>query len=118
MDQQVSVFGQMGDRPIREITLRNKAGAMARILEYGAVVRDLVVPKPGGGLQRVVLGLNSVADYMAHSPHFGAIAGRYANRIAHGKFTLDGVSYQLPLNQEASTRCMAGAMASASRPGR
>ena len=92
-------FGVIDDHPVEEITLRSRAGAQARIITYGAVVRDLVVPKPGGGQQRVVLGLNTIEDYQAHSPHFGAIAGRYANRIRHGRFALDGKTYQLPLNQ-------------------
>lgn len=99
MSADVRIFGAVEGQPVQEITLRNAAGASAKILSWGAVVRDLVVPKPGG-VQRVVLGLNSLEDYITHSPHFGAIAGRYANRIAHGRFTLDGASHQLPLNQE------------------
>ena len=84
---------------IRQVALQT-AEAEAQILEYGAVVRDLKVRRRDGGLQRVVLGLNSVEDYVAHAPHFGAIAGRYANRIRGGRFELDGVAYQLPLNQD------------------
>jgi aldose 1-epimerase len=57
-------------------------------------VRDLVAPS-SNGLQRVVLGLNTIEDYIAHSPSFGAVPGRFANRIANGRFTLDGVAYQL-----------------------
>ena len=49
----------------------------------------------GGGLQRVTLGLNSIEDYVHHSPSFGAVPGRYANRIANGRFTIDGVAYTL-----------------------
>ncbi|MBN8534084.1 MAG: galactose mutarotase [Rhizobiales bacterium] len=94
------VFGAINGLPVHEVTLRNGAGAIAKVLSWGAVLRDLVVPRPGGDPQRVVLGLNSLEDYTAHSPHFGAIAGRYANRIAHGRFTLDGLTHQLPLNQE------------------
>src|SRR3712207_8922981 len=52
------------------------------------------------GPQRVVLGRDSGEDYTAYSPHFGAIAGRFANRIAQGRFTIDGERYQLPLNQD------------------
>ena len=92
-------FGTLGSTAVEEVILAHPGGACARIITYGAVVRDLVVPKSGGGTQRVVLGLNTLDDYLAHSPHFGAIAGRYANRIAHGRFTLDGKTYQLPLNQ-------------------
>lgn len=94
------VFGEANGHQVLEITLGNKAGASAKILTYGAVVRDLIVPKPDGVMQRVVLGLNSLEDYITHSPHFGAIAGRYANRIAGGRFFLDDEAHRLPLNQE------------------
>lgn len=99
MSQDVSSFGEAHGRAVQQITLRNGAGAEAKILSWGAVVRDLLVPH-AGSRQRVVLGLNTLEEYIAHSPHFGAIAGRYANRIARGQFTLDGTPYQLPLNQE------------------
>lgn len=94
-----SIFGSLSDgTPIREVTLRSAAGATATIMEWGAVVRDLIVPA-NGKPQRVVLGYSALDDYLKHSPHFGAIAGRYANRIAGGRFHLDGKAYQLPLNQ-------------------
>lgn len=93
-----SIVGEFLGMPVEEASLRSAAGAEARILTYGAVVRDLVVPGPKGQ-QRVVLGFPDFAPYPEHSPHFGAIAGRFANRIAHGRFALDGKTYQLPLNQ-------------------
>jgi aldose 1-epimerase len=93
------VFGAMDGRQIREVALAID-GAEALILEYGAIVRDLKIRRPDGAMQRVVLGLNTLEDYIVHAPHFGAIAGRYANRIAHGRFTLDGKTYQLTLNQD------------------
>ena len=87
-------FGQIDQAPVFEITIASKAGASAKILTWGAVVRDLVVPA-SNGLQRVVLGLNTLDDYLAYSPSFGAVPGRFANRIANGRFVLDGVAYQL-----------------------
>lgn len=94
-----AVFGALPNgREIREVSLRSKAGATATVMEWGAVVRDMHAPRPGGGLQRVVLGLNSLDDYINHSPHMGAIAGRFANRIRDGAFRLDGQRYQLPIN--------------------
>ena len=87
-------FGGIGGAPVFEVTIASSAGASAKILTYGAVVRDLVVPA-SNGLQRVVLGLNTIEDYLAYSPSFGAVPGRFANRIANGRFTLDGVAYQL-----------------------
>src|SRR5579883_325360 len=90
----IRAFGEAEGAAIVEITIASKAGAVAKILNWGAVLRDLVVPSRNGP-QRVTLGLNSVADYQAHSPSFGAVPGRFANRIANGRFTLDGVEYQL-----------------------
>jgi aldose 1-epimerase len=87
-------FGQIGQAPVFEVAIASQAGASAKILTWGAVVRDLVVPTPNG-LQRVVLGLNTLDDYLAYSPSFGAVPGRFANRIANGRFELDGVTYQL-----------------------
>ncbi len=89
-----SQFGEIDGAPVTEIVIRSKAGAEARILTYGAVVRDMIFPAAGGS-QRVVLGLNSIEDYLAHSPHFGAVPGRFANRIAGGRFVLDGVAHTL-----------------------
>ncbi len=89
-----SLFGEIDGAPVHEIAIGSKAGASAKILTFGAVLRDLVVPASGGA-QPVTLGLNSIEDYVAHSPHFGAVPGRYANRIAGGRFVLDGVAYTL-----------------------
>ena len=87
-------FGQIDQAPVFEVAIASKAGASAKILTWGAVVRDLVVPA-SNGLQRVVLGLNTLDDYIAYSPSFGAVPGRFANRIANGRFVLNGVAYQL-----------------------
>ncbi len=93
------VFGTHNGRDIHEVTLATPE-AEAKIIEYGAVVRDLLVRSASGAMQRVVLGLTTIEDYVQHAPHFGAIAGRYANRIRHGRFTLDGETHQLRLNQD------------------
>jgi aldose 1-epimerase len=87
-------FGHYQAAPAFEVEIASKTGASAKIITWGAVVRDLLAPGPQG-LQRVVLGLNTLEDYIAHSPHFGAVPGRFANRIAGGRFVLDGVEYQL-----------------------
>lgn len=92
-------FGRHDGRDTFEVTIRSPAGAEAKIITYGAVVRDLVMPARHGR-QRVVNGLETLDDYVRHSPHFGAIAGRYANRIRGGRFSIDGESYRLPLNQD------------------
>jgi aldose 1-epimerase len=95
----VDRFGTVDGVDVLEVTLRTAAGAEARILTWGAVIRDLVVPA-ASGRQRVVLGLNRIEDYVAHSPYFGAVVGRYGNRIDHGRFTLRGVEYQLDVNEK------------------
>ena len=87
-------FGAIDGAPAFEVEIASKAGASAKILTWGAVIRDLVVPTAKGP-QSVTLGLNTLEDYVAHSPHFGAVAGRFANRIANGRFVLDGVEYAL-----------------------
>ncbi|MGL5361306.1 MAG: aldose epimerase family protein [Bosea sp. (in: a-proteobacteria)] len=101
--------------PIREVVLRSKAGATATIMEWGAVVRDMQVPVKGK-LQRVVLGFPDLDSYLKHSPHFGAIAGRFANRIAQGRFVLDGTAHQLPLNQDGKHSLHGGGNGFGKRP--
>jgi aldose 1-epimerase len=94
----IQPFGSVDGRDVLEVTLRNAAGAEARILTWGAVVRDLVVRTPGGP-QPVVLGLTTIEDYVAHSPYFGAIVGRFANRIGGARFTIDGQAYTVDANE-------------------
>ena len=68
----------------------HRRGSEARIMELGATLRDLVVPLDGGAMQRVLLGFDALETYDGHSHHAGAIVGRCANRIRHGRFALDG----------------------------
>ena len=81
-------------------TLTNANGLTARIMTYGAIVVSLQVPDREGNLGDIVLGYDDLASYIenVNNPYFGAIVGRYGNRIAGGKFTLDGVEYQLATN--------------------
>jgi aldose 1-epimerase len=79
-------------------TIKNKAGMVAKITNYGATVTELWVPNKKGELVDVVLGYDSLDGYKSHTFYIGAICGRYANRIANGEFTLDGVSYKLARN--------------------
>lgn len=93
-------FGEIGGEPVDEVIIRSSTGAEAKLVSYGALVRDLHVPLRDGRPQRVVLGFDTLSAYAECSPYFGAIAGRYANRIAHGRFRLHGKEYQLSLNQD------------------
>ena len=94
-------FGRLDDAEIGEVTLRTDAGAEARVITWGAVLRDLVVPGPRGP-QRVVLGLETLEDYLRHSPYFGAVVGRYANRIGKARFRLDGREIGLVPNENGN----------------
>ncbi|MFE6710930.1 aldose epimerase family protein [Streptomyces sp. NPDC057695] len=78
--------------------LESPSGVNAEVLTYGGVLHALGVPGTGGGTDNVVLSLTSVDQYAEKGPYLGALVGRYANRIAHGRFTLDGATYQVPLN--------------------
>src|ERR1035441_7068601 len=92
-------FGQTKDgAPVTLFTLRNKHGAEAAICNYGGLVISLKVPDRNGQFGDVVLGYDNLADYIKDTPYFGAMIGRYGNRIAKGKFTLDGKEYTLAIN--------------------
>ena len=94
-----SAFGQLADgRKVTLYTLTNSAGAEARVITYGAILVSLKVPDRQGTLRDVVLGYDDLAGYVKDTSFLGATVGRYANRIAAGKFTLDGKSYQLDRN--------------------
>jgi aldose 1-epimerase len=76
-------------------TLKNSKGMEVRIMDYGGIIVDLLVPGKEGKQVDVNLGKDSLKDYLAGHPGFGALIGRYANRIAHGKFSIDGQNYQI-----------------------
>lgn len=88
---------------IEAITLSNENGISARILTYGATLQTLSAPDRDGNMADIVLGYDDAADYERHPNYFGVTVGRYANRIAAGKFELDGRSYQLPQNDGANS---------------
>lgn len=93
------LYGTTDDgRPVAAYSLANGAGMRVRILSLGCIIASLEVPDRQGRLANVVLGLDSLEGYLHRSPHFGAIAGRFANRIARGRFVLDGIEYRLETN--------------------
>jgi aldose 1-epimerase len=79
-------------------TLRNGQGMEAKIATYGGIVTHLTAPDRKGQYSDIVLGYDKVDDYIKGSPYFGALIGRYGNRIAKGQFTLNGTKYQLAVN--------------------
>ena len=84
--------------PVTIYTLRNSRGAAATITNYGGIVVSLNVPDRSGKLGDVVLGYDNLSDYIKATPYFGALIGRYGNRIAKGEFELDGKHYKLAVN--------------------
>jgi aldose 1-epimerase len=91
-------FGSVNGEDVLQVTLAGPDGTEMRVLTWGAVIRDLVVPAKSGP-QGVLLGLNSIEDYIAHSPYFGAIVGRHANRIGGARFMLNDETYELDANE-------------------
>src|ERR1700736_6368413 len=83
-------------------TLKNQNGLEATITNYGGIVVSLKVPDKNGQLGDVGLGYDTLNEYIGSSPYFGALIGRYGNRIAKGRFTVDGVEYQLAQNDDSN----------------
>lgn len=94
-----STFGKLDDGTVIEAyTLRNAKGMTAKLITLGATLTELHVRDRRGKLEDVVLGFDNAAQYAGPGPYFGATIGRYGNRIAKGKFTLDGKQYTLATN--------------------
>ncbi len=91
-------FGEADGKPVTLYTLENAKGARVGITDYGAIVTECWMPDRDGRYQDIALGFDTLAEYKEKSPYFGAIAGRVANRIDEGRFTLDGHTYQLATN--------------------
>ncbi len=97
------IFGHLPDgTPVKIYTLKNPNGVSVRVTEYGAIITEIHAPDRRGKDGDVVLGFDALARYLKGHPFFGAIAGRVANRIANGKFTLDGKDYTLARNNGAN----------------
>jgi aldose 1-epimerase len=98
-----SAFGTSSDgQPIELVTLRNGNGMEVRAMTYGAIIVSIKVPDRQGQFDDVVLGHDDAAGYFNNPPYFGAVVGRYGNRIAKGKFSLDGHTYTLATNNGAN----------------
>ncbi|HEY4734977.1 MAG TPA: aldose epimerase family protein [Gemmatimonadaceae bacterium] len=92
-------FGTLASgQAVQLFTLRNAHGIEVQFTNYGGIITSLKTPDRAGHLSDIVLGYDNLAAYVANSPYFGAIVGRYANRIARGHFTLDGATYTLAVN--------------------
>jgi aldose 1-epimerase len=97
-------FGKTADGTAVEIyTLRNARGAQARIMTYGGIVQSLSLPDKNGQYADIVLGYDNLQGYIDKTPYFGALIGRYGNRIGGAQFTLDGATYTLAANDGPNT---------------
>jgi aldose 1-epimerase len=106
-------WGSVDDQPVYLYTLSNGRKMTVEITNYGGIVQSIRVPDRSGRVENVALGFSKLADYVENSTHpaeggsgttyFGATIGRYANRVANGKFTLNGQTYDLPKNNAPNT---------------
>ena len=99
----ITLIGQIDGFDVHEVSISCASGLCARILTYGARLAELWVPDARGALADVVLGHESLSDWQTHGTYVGAICGRFANRIAGGRFELDGQTHQLDRNEGDNT---------------
>jgi aldose 1-epimerase len=97
------VFGSHNGKDVYLFTLTNKAGNVIRVTNFGAKINWIEVPDKNGKKENITLGYDSFDEIVKGDMSFGSVVGRYANRIAHGKFTLDGVEYNTPINNGPNT---------------
>lgn len=93
------------DQDVYEYTLSSagKKQMEVKIITYGGIITSIVVPDNWGNMENVALGFDNLQDYETKNPYFGCITGRYANRIANGRFTLDGLTYCLDINNDPNS---------------
>ncbi len=91
-------FGTVDGQPVDIYTLTSTKGVEARITNYGGIVVSLKVPDKSGKSADIVQGFDDIKGYLQDEPYFGALIGRYANRIGKARFTLDGKEYKLAAN--------------------
>ncbi len=91
-------FGSFDGKDVSLYTLTNKKGDVLKLSNYGAVIVEIIVPDRNGKKENVTLGYDNFDGYVNGDPYFGKVVGQYANRIAKGKFSLDGVDYTLAIN--------------------
>lgn len=90
--------GNVGGKDVRRYTLKNGHGVEVEIANYGGIITSIKAPDKNGNFEEITLGFDTLSNYVTQNPYFGALIGRYGNRIAKGKFTLDGNTYNLATN--------------------
>ncbi|WP_114008274.1 aldose epimerase family protein [Cohaesibacter intestini] len=108
MKVEVETYGEVDGKAVDLITLSNDNGMVVRVTNYGCIVTSIEVPDRDGALADVVLGYESLDKYLAGHPFFGAIAGRFANRIEDGRFSIDCRRYQLETNEPPTVQHLHG----------
>ena len=98
MDVQTEPVSLGGIDGVTQYFLSNEQGMTVTVLNYGAIITSVVVPDKNGKTTNVTLGFSELPEYLTNAPYFGSLCGRYANRIAGGKFKLDGREYVLAVN--------------------
>lgn len=103
-------WGELGSQSqaVMLFSLENSQGSKLMVSNYGCIVRSLITADRQGVFEDIVLGYNELEQYVAGHPFFGAVAGRYANRIAQGRFQLDGQPFQLETNELATMQHLHG----------
>ena len=97
-------FGNIGKDSVYAYTIKNRKGLKAVITNYGATLLELWTPDRYGNMGDIILGYDSLSGYLQKgNPYFGAIVGRYANRIGHATFAIDGVTYKITANENGNT---------------
>jgi aldose 1-epimerase len=102
------IVGFFNGQPVHQVTIGRPDALQATILTWGAVIQDLSLPLESGGRQPLTLGFDRFEPYPEHSPYFGAVVGRYANRISGGSFSLAGQTYKLDCNEAGKTTLHGG----------
>lgn len=92
-------FGSIEDRAIEKLTISNDRGLVLSLLNLGGIITSIRTPDKNGDQTNIVLGFDRLEDYLTDPSYLGCLIGRYANRIDKGRFTIDGISYQLPCNE-------------------
>src|SRR5674476_998390 len=100
------VFGTHNGKEVYLLTLTNKAGNVIRLTNFGAKINWIEIPDKNGKKDNVTFGYDTFDETLKGDMSFGSVVGRFANRIAHGKFSLDGVLYNTPVNNGQNTLCL------------
>ena len=96
--EEAVVSGFSGSQTVSVWTLTGAGGLSVKVLTYGGIVQEILVPNEEGGTTDVVLGFSEAADYQGDHPYFGVTAGRIAGRVSNGELVIDGEKYSLPIN--------------------